>query len=104
MLTEETVVLRNVPDLSDMRFMLEILRHVGAETVQPEPGTWEITSKKITHVAPYELVRKMRASVCLLGPLVARMRKAEVSIPGGCVIGPRPIDYISKDSRSSNAR
>ena len=96
LLTEETVVLRNVPDLSDMRFMLEILRHVGAETVQPEPGTWEITSKKITHVAPYELVRKMRASVCLLGPLVARMRKAEVSIPGGCVIGPRPIDLHIK--------
>jgi len=96
LLTEETVVLRNVPDLSDMRFMLEILRHVGAETVQPEPDTWEITSKKITHVAPYELVRKMRASVCLLGPLVARMRKAEVSIPGGCVIGPRPIDLHIK--------
>ena len=96
LLTEETVVLRNVPDLSDMRFMLEILRHVGAETVQLEPGSWEITSKKITHVAPYELVRKMRASVCLLGPLVARMRKAEVSIPGGCVIGPRPIDLHIK--------
>ena len=99
LLTEETVVLHNVPDLSDMRFMLEILRHVGAETVQPRPGTWEITSKKITHVAPYELVRKMRASVCLLGPLVARMRKAEVSIPGGCVIGPRPIDLHIKGLR-----
>ena len=96
LLTEEIVVLRNVPDLSDMRFMLEILRHVGAETFQPEPGTWEIASKKITHVAPYELVRKMRASVCLLGPLVARMHKAEVSIPGGCVIGPRPIDLHIK--------
>ena len=96
LLVEETVVLRNVPDLSDMRFMLEILRHVGAETVQTEPDTWEITSKKITHVAPYELVRKMRASVCLLGPLVARMRMAEVSIPGGCVIGPRPIDLHIK--------
>lgn len=102
LLTDETVILRNVPDLSDMRFMLEILRHVGAETVQPEPGTWEVTSKEITHVAPYELVRKMRASVCLLGPLVARMRRAEVSIPGGCVIGPRPIDLHIKGLKKLN--
>lgn len=104
LLTDETVVLRNVPDLSDMRFMLEILRHVGAETVQPEPGTWEITAKEITHIAPYELVRKMRASVCLLGPLVARMRQAEVSIPGGCVIGPRPIDLHIKGLKKLNCR
>ena len=52
LLTDETVVLKNVPDLSDMRFMIEILQHVGAETVQPEPGTWEITAKEITHIAP----------------------------------------------------
>ena len=88
LLTKETVRLTNVPDLSDIRFMVEILSHVGAKIENPEPGTWEITSAELTHVAPYELVRKMRASVCLLGPLVARLRKAEVSIPGGCVIGP----------------
>ncbi len=104
LLTDETVVLKNVPDLSDMRFMIEILQHVGAETVQPEPGTWEITAKEITHIAPYELVRKMRASVCLLGPLVARMRKAEVSIPGGCVIGPRPIDLHIKGLQKLNCK
>ncbi len=104
LLTDETVVLRNVPDLSDMRFMLEILRHIGAETTQLEPGVWEITSKQITHIAPYELVRKMRASVCLLGPLVARMRKAEVSIPGGCVIGPRPIDLHIKGLKKLNCQ
>ena len=104
LLTDETVVLKNVPDLSDMRFMIEILQHVGAETVQPEPGTWEITAKKITHIAPYELVRKMRASVCLLGPLVARMRRAEVSIPGGCVIGPRPIDLHIKGLQKLNCK
>jgi UDP-N-acetylglucosamine 1-carboxyvinyltransferase len=104
LLTDETVILKNVPDLSDMRFMIEILQHVGAETVQPEPGTWEITAKNITHIAPYELVRKMRASVCLLGPLVARMRKAEVSIPGGCVIGPRPIDLHIKGLQKLNCK
>ncbi|MFP4069777.1 MAG: UDP-N-acetylglucosamine 1-carboxyvinyltransferase [Verrucomicrobiota bacterium] len=96
LLTEETVTLRNVPDLSDIRFMVEILRHVGATVENPEPGTWQVTARKLTHVAPYELVRKMRASVCLLGPLVGRLRKAEVSIPGGCVIGPRPIDLHLK--------
>lgn len=104
LLTDETVVLKNVPDLSDMRFMLEILRHIGAETVQPEPGTWAITAKEISHVAPYELVRKMRASVCLLGPLVARLRRAEVSIPGGCVIGPRPIDLHIKGLQKLNCK
>lgn len=102
LLTDETVVLKNVPDLSDMRFMVEILRHVGAEVIQPEPGSWQITAKELTHIAPYELVRKMRASVCLLGPLVARMRKAEVSIPGGCVIGPRPIDLHIKGLKKLN--
>ena len=96
LLTEETVRLQNVPDLSDIRFMVEIIRHVGAVVKNPEPGTWEITAQHLTHIAPYELVRKMRASVCLLGPLVARLRKAEVSIPGGCVIGPRPIDLHLK--------
>ncbi|WP_269524176.1 UDP-N-acetylglucosamine 1-carboxyvinyltransferase [Coraliomargarita parva] len=96
LLTEETVTLRNVPDLSDIRFMVEIMRHVGAVVENPEPGTWQVTAKQLTHIAPYELVRKMRASVCLLGPLVGRLRKAEVSIPGGCVIGPRPIDLHLK--------
>ena len=104
LLTDEKVVLRNVPDLSDMRFMLEILRHVGADTIQPEPGVWEIRAKAITHIAPYELVRKMRASVCLLGPLVSRLRKAEVSIPGGCVIGPRPIDLHIKGLKKLNCK
>lgn len=96
LLTGETVRLENVPDLSDIRFMVEIMRHVGATVESPEPGVWEITAAKLTHVAPYELVRKMRASVCLLGPLVGRLRRAEVSIPGGCVIGPRPIDLHLK--------
>lgn len=96
LLTEETVTLRNVPDLSDIRFMVEILEHVGAEVTHPEPGVWRLKAKSLSHIAPYELVRKMRASVCLLGPLTARLRQAEVSIPGGCVIGPRPIDLHLK--------
>jgi UDP-N-acetylglucosamine 1-carboxyvinyltransferase len=104
LLTEETVTLHNVPDLSDIRSMVEILEHVGAHVHQPRPGTWEITAKELSHIAPYELVRRMRASVCLLGPLVARKRKAEVSIPGGCVIGPRPIDLHIKGLKKLNCK
>ena len=104
LLTEDTVTLRNVPDLSDIRFMVEILGHVGSEIENPEPGVWQLQAKSLTHIAPYELVRKMRASVCLLGPLTARLRKAEVSIPGGCVIGPRPIDLHLKGLTKLNCR
>lgn len=104
LLTEEEVTLRNVPDLSDIRFMVEILAHVGSEIENPEPGVWKLKATNLTHVAPYELVRKMRASVCLLGPLTARLRKAEVSIPGGCVIGPRPIDLHLKGLTKLNCQ
>lgn len=104
LLTEETVRLENVPDLSDIRFMVEIMRHVGARVESPEPGVWQVTAAQLTHVAPYELVRKMRASVCLLGPLVGRLRRAEVSIPGGCVIGPRPIDLHLKGLAKLNCK
>ncbi|MEO0794826.1 MAG: UDP-N-acetylglucosamine 1-carboxyvinyltransferase [Verrucomicrobiota bacterium] len=96
LLTGETCVIENVPDLSDLRFMAEIIEKLGAEVERPTPNTWRITAAKITHRAPYDLVRKMRASVCLLGPMVARLKKAEVSLPGGCVIGPRPIDLHLK--------
>lgn len=104
LLTNETVVLENVPDLSDIRYMIEILQQIGVEATNPKPNTWQITAKEVTHVAPYELVRKMRASVCLMGPLVGRMRRAEVSIPGGCVIGPRPIDLHIKGLQKLNCK
>ena len=92
LLTDETVTLRNVPDLSDVRYMAEILGHQGAVVANPEPGVWTIRAGQVAHRTPYDLVRKMRASVCLLGALVGRLRQAEMAIPGGCVIGPRPID------------
>ncbi len=96
LLTDEPCILENVPDLRDIRSMVEIIRYLGAEIEQQGPHTWRIHAKKIGTRAPYELVRKMRASICLLGPMVARMRKAEISFPGGCVIGPRPIDLHIK--------
>lgn len=96
LLTDETCIIENVPDLSDVRFMAEILSHLGAEVTMLQPGTWQIKATQIKSKAPYDLVRKMRASICLLGPLIGRMRTAEVSMPGGCVIGPRPIDLHLK--------
>ncbi len=96
LLTAEPCVLHNVPDLSDVRFMIEILRHHGATVEKLEPGSWRITAEEIQPHTPYDLVRKMRASICLLGALVGRLREAEIAMPGGCVIGPRPIDLHLK--------
>ncbi len=96
LLTAEPVTIRNVPDLSDVRFMADILERLGAKVERLDPHTWRIEAQTVATRAPYDLVRKMRASVCLMGPMVARMRKAEVSLPGGCVIGPRPIDLHLK--------
>ncbi len=96
LLTEELCTLENVPNLSDIRFMGKILHHLGAEVEQTEATTWKIKAANVSPRAPYELVRKMRASVCLMGPLAGRLKRSEVSLPGGCVIGPRPIDMHLK--------
>lgn len=104
LLTDEKCVLKNVPNLSDVRFMADIVRAVGAEVSNPSEGVWEICAKNLSHIAPYKLVRKMRASICLLGPLSARMKKAEVSLPGGCVIGARPVDLHIKGMRALGAK
>ena len=92
LLSDQETILENVPDLSDIRFMAEIISHLGADISKIGPGSWKIHPVKIQPDPPYELVRKMRASICLLGPLVARIKKAKVPMPGGCVIGHRPID------------
>lgn len=104
LLTDEKCVLKNVPNLSDVRFMADIIRELGAEVSNPSEGVWEICAKNISHIAPYELVRKMRASICVLGPLSARMKKAEVSMPGGCVIGARPVDLHIKGIKALGAK
>ena len=95
LLTREPCVLRRVPDLSDTNYMLQILMHLGAE-VERASGTVTVQADKVESVAPYEVVRKMRASVCVLGPLLGRCKEATVSLPGGCVIGDRPIDLHLK--------
>lgn len=92
LLTREQCVIRRVPDVSDTNYMLQILQNLGAE-VERASGNVVIKCEKLrSHEAPYDLVRKMRASVCVMGPLLARHNRASVSLPGGCVIGDRPID------------
>src|SRR5213595_248755 len=95
LLTREPCTLHRVPDLSDLHYMLQILTHLGAQ-VERASGTVTVTAEKVQSVAPYDVVRKMRASVCVLGPLLGRCKEATVSMPGGCVIGDRPIDLHLK--------
>src|SRR6058998_465041 len=95
LLTRDTCVVHGVPDLSDTNYMLQILMHLGAQ-VERASGKVSVTSEKINSVAPYDIVRKMRASVCVLGPLLGRCKEATVALPGGCVIGDRPIDLHLK--------
>src|SRR5258706_2136733 len=95
LLTREPCVVHGVPDLSDTNYMLQILAHLGAQ-VERASGTVTVTAEKIHRVAPYDVVRKMRASVCVLGPLLGRCKEASVALPGGCVIGYRPIDLHLK--------
>lgn len=96
LLTDEPCVLRNVPDLSDSRFMLEILKYQGADVESVGPNAWRIVAGTVQPKTPYELVRKMRASICVMGALIGRLKQAEIPLPGGCVIGQRPIDLHIK--------
>lgn len=95
LLTKDQCVLRHVPDLSDTNYMVQILTHLGA-SVERASGTVAVQAEKVESIAPYDIVRRMRASVCVLGPLLARCREATVSLPGGCIIGDRPIDLHLK--------
>jgi UDP-N-acetylglucosamine 1-carboxyvinyltransferase len=95
LLTGEPCVIRRVPDLSDTRFMAQILQSLGA-TVKWERGTVTVHAQKIRGYADYDLVRRMRGSICIMGPLMGRLRRARVSLPGGCIIGARPINLHLK--------
>lgn len=99
LLTRERCVIHRVPRLSDTQFMGEILASLGAE-VTWDGDTVSIQAAKVRDVGDYELIRKMRASICILGPLIGRLGKARVSLPGGCVIGARPIDLHLKGLRA----
>jgi len=103
LLTDEPCVIRGVPDLSDTRFMARILESLGA-SVKLENGTVTVRARKIHGCADYELVRKMRGSVCVMGPLLGRLKKVRVSLPGGCVIGARPINLHLKGFEALGAK
>jgi UDP-N-acetylglucosamine 1-carboxyvinyltransferase len=103
LLTDERCVLEGVPNLRDVTTMIRILRNIGlkatheADRVIVEPNGYKGIE------APYRLVSTMRASFCVLGPLIAKRRQAKVSLPGGCVIGPRPVDLHLKGLKALGA-
>ncbi len=103
LLTHDTCTIRRVPDLSDTNYMVRIIGELGAE-VERASGTVVVKAEKVKSVAPYDLVRKMRASICVLGPMVGRLRKAKVSLPGGCVIGDRPVDLHLRGLEALSAK
>ena len=103
LLTDEPCVIRRAPALSDVTFMGQILSSLGAQ-VTFDGGTVTIHAASLSGVGDYDLIRKMRGSICILGPLLARLRKARVSMPGGCVIGSRPIDLHLKGLQALGAK
>ncbi len=97
LLTDKEVRLRNLPDLRDIKTMVKLLKNLGVE-VHEEGETTVFNAKNLSsHEATYELVKTMRASIFVLGPLISRLKKAKVSLPGGCAIGTRPIDIHLKN-------
>ena len=103
LLTSEPCVIHRVPNLSDVRFMGQILTWLGAK-VTIEGGTVRVHAKKVKGQGDYDLVRKMRGSICIMGPLLGRLKKARVSLPGGCVIGARPINLHLKGFEALGAK
>ena len=93
LLTDSPVTLESVPDLADVRTMERLLAGMGVAVSRPAPGRLVLDAARVTSTeAPYDLVCTMRASILVLGPLVARFGEARVSLPGGCAIGTRPVD------------
>ncbi|MCY3733682.1 MAG: UDP-N-acetylglucosamine 1-carboxyvinyltransferase, partial [Chloroflexi bacterium] len=109
LLTDEPVVLGNVPDLADITTLAHLLGRLGV--LIEEEGARNALGRSLSFTArviasttaPYDLVRKMRASILVLGPLLARAGRARVSLPGGCAIGPRPVDLHLKALRQLGA-
>lgn len=108
LLTEEPLRLTNMPRLADTRFLGRLLQRLGTEVVEADgedgPETLLRTREIVSAIAPYDLVRQMRASFNVLGPLLARTGQAKVSLPGGCTIGARPVDLHLKALEALGAR
>jgi len=103
LLTDGLCTFSNVPNLKDIESIKQLLSHLGAKIETDEDVVMIDASNVLNHEAPYDLVRKMRASILVLGPLVVRLKKARVSLPGGCAIGARPINLHLKGLASLGA-
>ncbi len=107
LLTDQPVVLRNVPDLQDVRTMLKLLQEIGVTVDFPDASDHSHMVLNAAVIksseATYEMVKTMRASILVLGPLLARMHSAKVSLPGGCAIGARPVDQHVKGLKAMGA-
>jgi UDP-N-acetylglucosamine 1-carboxyvinyltransferase len=105
LLSEQPLCIPNVPQLHDVGTMAVLLRELGAAVERNADGSVEICAEgPLSDKAPWETVRKMRASICVLGPLLGRMGRADVSLPGGCVFGVRPIDVHLKGFEALGAK
>lgn len=105
LLAEEQVTITNVPHLRDVTTMIELLGQLGAQIIVDEQLNIQVDSNSVKElVAPYDLVKTMRASILVLGPLLARHGYAEVSLPGGCAIGARPVDFHLKALKAMGAK
>ena len=107
LLTDQPITLRNVPDLQDVRTMLKLLQEIGVTVTFPDPSNRNHVVLNAANIksseATYEMVKTMRASILVLGPLLARMHSAKVSLPGGCAIGARPVDQHIKGLKAMGA-
>lgn len=100
-----TYILRNVPNLRDIRTLVKLLESLGLEIEQLDSNSYKIVNNGLTNlVAGYELVKKMRASFLVMGPMLAHCKKATVSLPGGCAIGARPVDLHLKGFEALGAK
>ena len=104
LLTTDPVTLSNVPRLQDISTLLKLVRHMGVDVQTTQADTLQLCAQPLTRPeAPYDLVKTMRASVLVLGPLLTRYGQARVSLPGGCAIGSRPVDQHIKGLQAMGA-
>ncbi len=104
LLASDHVTISNVPHLKDVTTMMELLGQLGAQLVVDEKMNVQVDANHVNElIAPYDLVKTMRASILVLGPMLARFGRAEVSLPGGCAIGTRPVDLHLKALKSMGA-
>ncbi|SDW04877.1 UDP-N-acetylglucosamine 1-carboxyvinyltransferase [Nitrosomonas communis] len=104
LLTNDTLKLRNIPDLKDVTTMMNLLKQMGVTILTNDPSEMELSAAHLTNpTAPYEMVKTMRAAILVLGPLLAHKGEAIISLPGGCAIGLRPVDQHIKGLQAMGA-